>query len=111
VEVLQAGKRPAETVPSNLHVRLFSAQQSSFQARLMRLLVSLFTKKKMDINLGKMNDQKDLWFLFYLIEKRKLSPVKDRRISLNEIPDTLRDLSLWLVTGNVVVTVALDDYC
>jgi NADPH:quinone reductase-like Zn-dependent oxidoreductase len=95
--------------PDGLFVLVGGSKYAIFQAMLLGPLVSIANKKKMGINPWKVNVEEDMRFLLELNEKGKLSPVVDRRISLSDVPLSLRDLSNGLVKGKVVITVEHDD--
>jgi NADPH:quinone reductase-like Zn-dependent oxidoreductase len=95
--------------PDGLFVLLGGSRYAIFQAILLGPLVSIASKKKMVINPMNVNNEEDMRFLLYLVEKGKLLPVIDRRIPLSEVPEALRDLSKGLVKGKVVITVEHDD--
>ena len=95
--------------PDGLYVLVGGSRYAIFQAILLGPLVSIASKKKMGINPWNVNDEEDLRFLLELNEKEKLLPVIDRRSSLSEVPEALRDLSKGLVKGKVVITVERDE--
>ena len=95
--------------PEGLYVLVGGSRIAIFQAMLLGPLVSIASRKKMGINPWNVNDEEDLRFLLELVEKGTLTPVIDRRCSLSEVPESLRDLSNGLVNGKVVVTVEPDD--
>jgi NADPH:quinone reductase-like Zn-dependent oxidoreductase len=92
-----------------LYVLVGGSRYAIFQAILLGPLVSIAGKKKMGINPWNVDHEEDMRFLLELNEKGKLLPVIDRRIPLSGVPAALRDLSMGLVKGKVVVIVEHDD--
>jgi NADPH:quinone reductase-like Zn-dependent oxidoreductase len=95
--------------PDGQFVLLGGSRKAIFQVMILGPLVSIASKKKMCINPMRVNNEEDLRFLLELIDKKKLLPVIDRKISLDEVPVALRDLSKGLIKGKVVVVVDRQD--
>jgi NADPH:quinone reductase-like Zn-dependent oxidoreductase len=95
--------------PDGIFVLLGGSRYAIFQAMFLGPLVSIASKKKMGVNPMNVDNEGDLRFLLELIEKGKLRPVIDRRISLDGVPEALMDLSEGLVNGKVVVDVQYGD--
>jgi NADPH:quinone reductase-like Zn-dependent oxidoreductase len=73
-------------------------------ARLARMLVlSLFMRQNMAMFMAKSN-QEDLAILHDLIQAGKVTPVIDKRYSLNEVPEAIRYLEQGHARGKVVIT-------
>jgi len=88
-----------------MYVLVGGSKYAIFQALFLGPLISIASKKKMNVNTMRVNNKDDFRFLLELIEKRKIRPVIDRRCSLDEVPGALTDLSKGLVNGKVVVKV------
>jgi len=91
--------------PDGIFVLVGGSRYAIVQAMLLGPLVSIASKKKMGINPMNVDNEGDLKFLLELVEKGKIKPIIDRRVSLDEVPEALTDLSEGHVNGKVVVDV------
>lgn len=91
--------------PDGLFVLVGGSRYAIFQAMFLGPLVSMASRKKMGINPVSADNEGDLKFLLELIEKGELKPIIDRRVSLDEVPEALTNLSEGHVNGKVVVDV------
>ena len=76
-----------------------------FQAMLLGSLVSIVSRRKMGMLMGKPFKEQDVVFLKELLETGQVSPVIDRSYPLSEVPEALRYQEEGHTRGKIVITI------
>ena len=76
-----------------------------FQAMFLGSLVSIVSRRKMGMLMGKPFKEQDVVFLKELLETGQVSPVIDRSYPLSEVPEALRYQEEGHTRGKIVITI------
>ena len=96
--------------PGGEYVMVGGSMGAIFQGLLLGPLMSLAGRRKVGLLLGwKPFDPTDIATLSGLLETGVIRPVIDRRYSLAEVPDVLRDLQAGRPMGKLVIRVRAEE--
>jgi NADPH:quinone reductase-like Zn-dependent oxidoreductase len=90
--------------PAGVYVMIGGATRRMFQVMFLGPLVSRTGRRKLEFLMMKPNPE-DLMAVKGLVEAGKVSPVIDRRFTLEEVPDAIRYLEAGHTRGKVVIHV------
>ena len=90
--------------PGGVFVIVGGSFSTFLQVIIIGSIISRRGSKKISLNVWEQNNKEDLDFLTELFELGKVTPVIDRRFSLDEAPDAFRYLESGDVQGKVVIT-------
>ena len=91
--------------PRGVYVMVPASIGGVFQAMLLGSLVSIASRRKMGMLMGKPFKKQDVVFLKELLETGQVSPVIDRSYSLSEVPEALRYQQEGHTRGKIVITI------
>ena len=90
--------------PNGIFILIGGSRKAIFQSLVLGPLISLFSSKKLGLNIWRANDKEDVALMIELIESGKVKPVIDRRYPLSEAIDALRYFEEGHHKGKVVIT-------